>query len=137
MSDKAVAVLTEVFNKFAKEGKIAKGRFVDIARVCMRDSDQAKIEGTVKSIFDYHDIGAKGYLSLEEFLNYYSNMLPSGEATIWGNLKSLGYNNELRHFDQPAKSASPRQKSYITLPRYILSNNAKCFDFLFQLFSMK
>ena len=137
MSDRAIIVITEVFGKFAQEGKISRARFFDLAKICMHNAEKEKVQDVVKSIFDYQDQGSKGYMTCEEFIKYYEATLKNCEETVWGNLKSLGYNNELRHYDQTRKNgASPRGKSYGNLPRYILSNNARCFEFLFQLFSI-
>ncbi|OGR02479.1 MAG: hypothetical protein A2284_09850 [Deltaproteobacteria bacterium RIFOXYA12_FULL_61_11] len=130
LSEKAIKVLTEIFTRFATEGRVEKPRFYDIGRICMGDISKKEVEAVVNSIFSSNDKGNKGYITCAEFLHYYESITAGSEVTTWGNLKSMGYSTELKHYDQLSKVPDLSHK----LPRYILSHNAKCFEFLFKLF---
>ncbi len=83
--------------------------------------------------FKSYDKAQKGYLALEEFMQFFADSAVRREDIVRNNLKALGYGNDLCKFwinkDWIATCVFKSQK----LPRHILSNNDKFLGFLFTL----
>lgn len=87
------------------------------------------------AVFKKYDNEKKGYLVLDEFIAFYENAGREREETVWMNLKELGYGPDLNRIDGMKAIISSIETVATKLPRYILSNNPKCFSLLFDLMS--
>ena len=76
-----------------------------------------------------NDKDNKGYVSEEEFINFYKEALNKKEQTVWDNLKEMGVNEDLR------RKGEAYEFNYIDndqLPRYKLGNDSSFIENLLE-----
>lgn len=84
----------------------------------------------IKKIYEEHDKGQKGYLSFDEFKDFFYVKIAKNEHAIWKLINLAGYKNNL----EPAKGPSQEVTLDVsTLPRRILSSTA-VYDLIFGIF---
>ena len=81
--------------------------------VCNRDDQR------VKEVFQQMDHDNDGYLTLDDFLNFYQDACKTKLQTVWRNIHSNGYRNDLKDNDDCASEEVDIQ----ILPRFILMEN--------------
>ena len=87
-------------------------------------------EDRIKKIYEEHDKGSKGYLSFNEFKEFFYLKIAKNEHAIWKIINLAGYKNNL----EPAKGPSQEATLDVsTLPRRILSS-AEVYDLIFSIF---
>ena len=135
LTDKARSVLTEVYDRFSKDGKMFPPNYAEFTQVCLGDRSITENDYQILTIYKEYDKEKKGYLLLEEFLKFYEVSSVSREEVVRNNLKELGYGPDLNKQDAEKPvvitNALPKDK----LPRYLLANDSDYFDFLFSLMS--
>eukprot|EP01022_Parablepharisma_sp_SALTPOND_P004330 TRINITY_DN120104_c0_g1_i1.p1 TRINITY_DN120104_c0_g1~~TRINITY_DN120104_c0_g1_i1.p1 ORF type:complete len:1287 (+),score=154.13 TRINITY_DN120104_c0_g1_i1:6286-10146(+) len=134
-TEKAKIVFTEVFERFSKEGKMAPADCANFTRVCLSDRYIDANDHQVQGLFKEYDKEKKGYLSLEQFLDFYEHAANDREETVWNNLKELGYGPDLNRLDMAKPIITTSVAVRDKLPRYLLANNPDYLAFLFSLVS--
>ncbi len=136
LSDKALEVFKEVFARFSAEGKMTKAhaaKFTEAAlgsQVPILESDYH-----VENLFSKYDTEKKGFITLDSFLLFYLEACSHNESVVRNNLHELKYNPDLTRMD--SEKAERMALSLATkLPRYILPNKEKYFNFLLKLLSL-
>ena len=84
----------------------------------------------VQGLFKDHDKEKKGWLTKDQFLNFYELAACDREDTVWNNLKELGYGPDLNRMDLSKPLVITSSAVYNKLPRYLLSNNPNYFSLL-------
>ena len=92
-------------------------------------------DSRITDVFKIYDKENRGYLLKEDFLNFYENAACRREETVWSNLTELGYGPDLTKLDASKAIITSSATAANKLPRFILTNNQKCFEFLFMLLS--
>jgi hypothetical protein len=86
-------------------------------------------ETRVEKIYDEYDKDKDGYLTEDDFLNFYETSARSKESAVWSNLETFGVRNDLEILDS-VEITYPQKD---TLTRYLLYNNPKFMSILFHL----
>ena len=136
MSDKYLAVLNEVFFRYAKDNKLDiinyKKFFYDSIKSTSVNSDQ---ENKVIDTFHKFDMGNKGYWTIDEFIIFYSNQYENKASSIYTTLNNLGYTNSLDNYLIPIKKDSvlyyEENNVKEFMPRYFIGNKKEYMSKLF------
>lgn len=134
LTTKARAVLVEVFGRYSKEGEMHPENYAKFTQACLSDKNITAHNSQIREIFQEYDRESKGYLILEEFLQFYENASLHTEEVVWHNFRELGYGPDLEKLDagkEQSVTAVVRER----LPRYLLANNSEYLSFIFSLVS--
>lgn len=96
-----------------------------------RDDIQAD-DHRVNFLFTTYDIQNESYIPREGFVSFYVECTkkPDKKATVWENLRNMGYRNDLKRLDEPYEFHNIDKT---LLPRYNLSHNESFFNTIFYL----
>lgn len=135
LSEKAKKAVEEIFNKYSTEGKMNKLNATIFFEKCSGQNNSSLVSAKVDNLFTGYDPADKGYIIKENFIKYFERTATIHPQGVWEILTNLGYDTDLDPMN--TKKISPTIISVLPqqLPRYILSNNPKYFQFLFNLLS--
>ena len=126
----AVKVFGEMFNKFAKNGKMDGEGAAAFIMATTGEKHVTPDDGRITLLFDTKFKDKDGLLLAEGFAEFYrKNIVDGREDTVWENIHVHGFRNDLKRLDE----VSEKKINPSTLPRYILSCNPKAFDLLFSI----
>ena len=135
ISPKFQEVLQEIFNKFAKDGKLDINSFRNFFIVSMGVKTFGNMETMADLAFYKFDDDKKGYWSFENFSKFFFDPLSSKRDSINTNLINHGYTPNLEYYLSPLNKSSPfyyeenNVKEY--MPRYFIGNNKQYMDKIF------
>ena len=87
LTNKMIKTLKEIFNKFSSNEKMNKQQSLQFLNEINRKYDN-------NELFSY-DKNNNGYLSFDNFINYYYDLIEDNLNDVWDDLKKLGYNKFL------------------------------------------
>ena len=121
LSPKFKAILQQWFNEFTEgSGKMGNKAVVNFIQKVTSSRDSDEESSKVIKFIEENDSDNKGYLNEEEFLNFYLKSAISKKNTVWNNLLTNGYREDLK------KKGEPYDIEYAEndkLPRYKLGND--------------
>lgn len=82
---------------------------------------------------DLYDKGKKGYLTEENFIEFYSNACRSKQEVVRKNLFTHGFRKDLKRYDE----VNIESIDVTQMPRYILARDEKFFKMVFDLLDRK
>ena len=137
LMDKFLEVLGEIYNKYAKDGKLDINNYKQFFHQAMNfdSSNNPNMESQGIATFHKFDMGNKGYWTCDDFIMYYGSAIEQNENAVFIHLMNLGYTMTLDHYLSPIKKESPlyyepnNVKEY--MPRYFIGNNKEYMSKLF------
>jgi len=133
LTPKAKVAFTEIFNKFAKDGKMNNEGAAQFIQNTTGEPSVAACDTRVKMLFANFDTDKDGFLDADGFCEFYRDaIVTKREDTVRQNLAVHGFRNDLKRMNEVEEVII----DISTLPRYILSCNPKSFDLLFKILDM-
>ena len=136
LTDDYFNVVVEIFNKYAKEGKIDIKSFKLFYNNWMNVAESdTSYENEAISLFHKFDTAKKGYWGVDDFIIFQANLAEEKKTRIYINLQYLGYTKTLDYYFSEIKKDSPlyyeenNVKEY--MPRYFIGNNKEYMSKLF------
>ena len=136
LTDKFLEVLREIFNRFAKDGKLDIVNFKKYFNASMNlIATNTSLENTAIEAFHKFDMGKKGYWTLDDLILFQGSAIESKQNSIFLNLNNLGYTRSLDYYLAPLKKDCPlyyeenNVKEF--MPRYFIGNNKEYMGKLF------
>ena len=124
----AKKIFIEWFEIHAQNGRMNPEQCAAFIHSCTNDHCKAE-DKRVKDVFALHDDDRDGFLTLENFLKFYSSACKQRPSVVWSNLHSHHYRNDLKKVTEVEQ-----EKVDITkLPRYLISANDEYFELIFSL----
>ena len=123
ISNKFRNILAKWFIQFSDDKKVmTKENVIHFMQKINNDSSIKGWDKRIRLITDKYDKGKKGYITMEEYLNYFKDCLLEGDKfdAFWENLKNMGYNEYLRRTEDPIDEVHISKEN---LFRYFLSNS--------------
>ena len=128
-------ILQEVFLKYSKDEKMDYLNFKQFFNNYFNNNYNVDtIEKDAKEQFNKADPEKKGYLTYQDYLNFYDTLMHSNYSCLYG-FYNLGYTSTLDYYLSPIKKDSPfyyqenNKKEF--MPRYIIGNNKEYMGKLF------
>lgn len=87
-------------------------------------------DSRIKDTYDSYDSDKDGYLTLDDFYEFYGQAALERPYVVWKNIHAYHYRNDLRHVDE----VLALEVDESTLPRYILQHHESFYDLMFGLF---
>jgi hypothetical protein len=87
-------------------------------------------DSRIKDTYDTYDHDRDGYLTLDNFLEFYTSAAVERPSVVWKNLHAYHYRNDLKRVDEVHEV----EVDETSLPRFILSNHNSFYDLMFRLF---
>jgi ubiquitin carboxyl-terminal hydrolase 34 len=121
-------IFVDWFTFFSKDGKMNPKNCADFIHSCTGDYCKAD-DRRVKEVFATYDKDHDGFLSLDDFLEFYISAARSRPSVVWNNLAAHHYRNDLK------KASEVEEETIDTkcLPRFIISTNEAYFNEIFTL----
>ena len=145
LTEKAKQAFTEIFGLFSKDGQMSEENCATFIKACCGMAPLANdrlvdfavdiSDSRVQDVFKGYDPSKRKYLVLSDFLQFYEKSAQDSYQTVCENLKTLGYGADLTRATPTATVFTSRIEDCRRLPRYILANNAKSFELLFNISS--
>ncbi|CAD8179644.1 unnamed protein product [Paramecium octaurelia] len=130
LSEQAKVVFTEIFSDYSTDGKMTKEDCTRFVTGCTGNPcsiDDANIQRT----FEQYDKDKDQILTLSDFFEFYTDSARTKKSTVWLNLQTLHYRNDLIRGDRvPLPQINPQQ-----LPRGQIVQNQEYLDLLFEFLS--
>jgi len=124
----AKKIFVEWFTTFSEDGKMSPDHCAAFIHSCTGDYCKGD-DKRVKEVFATYDDDKDGYLSLENFLDFYHIASKQRAHVVWSNLHAHQIRNDLKK----ASEVEEEKIDIKTLPRYILSTNEEYFSLIFSL----
>ena len=88
----------------------------------------------VKFLFNKYDSDKQDYLDINGFFQFFidSILIDKKVSTVWDNIKAFDYRYDLKKLNEPLDDYN-NDCDYQIMPRYILSNEQKFFDIIFNI----
>eukprot|EP01084_Bolivina_argentea_P148710 259945_1 len=133
--DAAKKALKEIFNEFStnSDGTMANDDMRRYILACGAGENSAS-KSRIQQIFTQHGTsrGFNDRLSINGFYSFYRTACIDRPDHVWNDLQVFKYRYDLRKEDEARKEEeSLLNAKPTTLPRYILTNNSKYFNILF------
>ena len=123
MNPKLEQILKEWYDQFTEGEKkmTTKGIAKFVQGVSEYEEEVSENESKVTGFLESNDKDNKGYVSEEEFIQFYQTALENKKTTtVWKNLKNMGIRKDLRKKDEPFEIIYNENEK---LPRYQLGND--------------
>ena len=134
LTEKAKKTFSEIFDMYSTNGKMSKeqsGNF--IYKVTESHNYIGPNNRKVIKLFEKYDYDKDDYLDLEGFYNFFYDAIINDKInTVWDNIKVFDYRNDLKKLNDPIDDFN-NDCDYKFMPRYILSNDQKFFDIIFNI----
>ena len=121
-------IFIDWFKEFSEDSKMNSEQCAAFINSCTNDGCKAD-DKRVKDVFSNNDHDRDGFLSLNDFLEFYTTSSRHRPHVVWSNLHSRHYRNDLKK----ASEVETEKVHTKTLPRFILSTNNQYFPLLFSL----
>jgi len=121
-------VFVEWFETYSENGKMSPEHCAAFIHSCTNDHCKAD-DKRVKEVFATYDTDRDGFLTLENFLDFYTSASKSRGHVVWNNLHAHHYRNDLKK----ATEVEEEKVDITTLARYIISTNKEYFHIIFSL----
>ena len=128
---KAEEIFTSWYYMFSPEGKMNSAQCAEFVRSCTNDTCKAD-DRRVGEVFKQFDDDKDGFLTRENFMEFYRSAVLEREGVVWSNLHSHGYRNDLKKLSELEEASIDMH----LLPRYLLSKTPKSFDLFFSILDM-
>jgi ubiquitin carboxyl-terminal hydrolase 34 len=126
------AIFTSMFYKFAdSEGRMSAEGCAAFTNSCTGDQCKAS-DRRIQDFFTNYDDDNDGYLTLDNFLEFYRQACINRISTVWSNIYAYHYNNELRSY----LDIDNERTDVRTIPGYIITQSKKHFDLLFEILNI-
>ncbi len=133
LTEKAKKVFADIFDKFAKNGKLDAEGAARFIKSTTGEPIVTSTDNRVQMLFKSFDSDKDGFLDARGFQEFYRDSLSHGrEDTVWQNLRTHGYRNDLRSVSESEQPVVDIK----TLPRYMLSKNPRSFDLFFRILDL-
>jgi ubiquitin carboxyl-terminal hydrolase 34 len=134
LTEKAKKVFAEIFEEYSTNGKMDKEQCSKFAYKAMdshnpiNSNDEKIIE-----MFEKYDYDKDDLLDLKGFYEFYlDSLLLNKETIVWDNIKAFNYRYDLKKINDNLDDFN-NDSDYEFMPRYILSNQQKFFDIIFNI----
>ena len=134
LTKKAKKTFSEIFEMYSSNGKMNReqcGNFV--YKVIESKSYIGPNDKRVIDVFNNYDYDKDDYLDVNGFYNFfYDSIMQDKLKVVWENIKVFDYRNDLKKINEPLDDYN-KDCDYKFMPRYILSNEQKFFDIIFNI----
>lgn len=89
-------------------------------------------DSIVLSIQEQIDKKKQGFITLDQFLDFYEESSVTKPHTVWKNMESFGYRHDLKKFTDPTEIKVDIQQ----LPREIIMKNSEYYKILFNIIDL-
>ena len=133
LNPQLIKVLNIIFDKFTTDDKMHKEDCCCFIKEAIKEDVVPVNDSRVTSLFEAHDKNNLGYITREEFINFYYLCIIHNDKTdvVWKNLNNLGIRNDLKTINEDYHEYISKDKT--KLPRYALAHNEEFFNILFKL----
>ena len=135
LSEKAKKVLSEIFDMYSSDGKMNREQCAQFACRAVDSNEPIPPEDQrVKVLFDKYDTDKDEFLDVNGFFQFFieSILIDKKVSTVWDNIKAFDYRYDLKKLNEPLDDYN-NDCDYQIMPRYILSNEQKFFDIIFNI----
>lgn len=124
LTAKAKTIFSQWFFRFCdNNGLMSHEACADFTNSCTGDSCKPH-NRRIELIFAEFDSNGDGYLTLEDFLEFYKNACLTRLYVVWNNLQSYNYRNDLQCY---LDLEEEKEVDMTTIPSYQLSQNEEQF----------
>jgi len=124
----AKAIFVGWFNIFSENGKMNADQCAAFIHSCTNDNCKGD-DKRVKDVFATYDNDHDGFLTLDNFLEFYFLACKQRPSVVWSNLSAHHYRNDLKKVTE----VEEEKIDVSTLSRYIISQNK---DYFYAIFSL-
>ncbi|CAD8119650.1 unnamed protein product [Paramecium sonneborni] len=128
LSEQAKVAFTEIFNEFSTDGKMTKEDCTRFVTGCTGNPCSIE-DANIQRTFEQYDKDKDSILTLQDFFDFYTDSARSKKSTVWLNLQTLHYRNDLIRGDKVPLPQINAQE----LPRGQIVQNQEYLDLLFEL----
>ena len=135
LSEKVKKVLTEIFELYSTEGKMNREQCAQFAYRAVEANEPISADDQrVKIFFSKYDYDRDDYLDINGFFQFFIDaiLIEKKVSTVWDNIKAFDYRYDLKKLNEPLEDYN-NDDDYRIMPRYILSNEQKFFDIIFNI----
>lgn len=125
-------VFRDLFAKYSKDGKMNQEDLASFVSATTGETVTAN-DNRVKSTMQQHDTDKDGFLTTENFIDFYLAAAKDKKSVVWQNLKSHHIRPDLRR----PEDIEIEKLDVTKLPRFILTHNEKFFELLMSLLDLK
>ena len=136
---KAQEVFREIFDTFSTNGKMSKEQCTEFVKVAVDSYDVITVDDSrIKYLYDKYDVDKDGFITSDDFTQFFFDSIEVDKklSVVWENIKAFGYRNDLKKLNEPIDNYN-NDGDYFIMPRYVISNEQKYFEPLFNLQSCK
>ena len=128
----AKAIFQSWFRRFCnQDGFMTHKECSEFIRATTNTFEQVILptDSRIVNFFRDYSLTNYGFLTEEEFLNFYTDKAANKIEVVWNNLTIMKYGGDLRHISDVNNPDDPREfKASETLPRAKLSSNQEIFS---------
>jgi len=127
----AKKIFLEWFDTFSEDGRMSPQTCADFIHSCTNDYCKAE-DKRVKEVFSTYDNDKDGFLTVDNFLEFYMSAARHRPHVVWNNLNAHHYRNDLKK----ASEVEEEKIDIHQLARYIISQDDQYFSIIFSLLDM-
>lgn len=101
LTQRAKEVFNEIFNEYSHEGKMTKEDCTRFVTGCTGNHCTVE-DQNIQRTFEQYDKDKDNILTLQDFLDFYTDSARTKKQTVWLNLQTLHYRNDLVRGDRVA-----------------------------------
>ena len=128
MNPAAKKIFIDWFEMFSENGKMSPDGCAAFIHSCTNDNCQGD-DRRVKEVFAQYDSDRDGFLTQDNFLEFYYSACKQRSHVVWNNLASHHYRNDLK---KPSE-IEEEKVDVKNLPRYFISTSEEYFKMIFSL----
>ncbi|EAR94410.2 ubiquitin carboxy-terminal hydrolase (macronuclear) [Tetrahymena thermophila SB210] len=132
INPKAIRIFKKWFQQFQVDGRMKPLQVAQFINSCTNDNCQEN-DNRVVLCMENNDKGKKGYLTEENFIEFYSTACRNKQEIVRKNLATHGYRKDLKRYDE----VTIESIDVTSMPRYILARDEKFFKMVFDLLDRK
>ncbi|KAL4488468.1 hypothetical protein ABPG72_013036 [Tetrahymena utriculariae] len=133
LTKKAQELFKEWFKAYSENGRMSMQNCAHFIESCTKDV--CKVDDyRVKDVFQFWDSDKDGYLSEQDFLEFYRKGSKDKKETVMRNIQAHQYSDDLARQNEIKMKLS--QEEVQELPRYLLSQNEMFQRQIFQLYDL-
>lgn len=103
LTTKLSQIVQDWFRKYNSNNQLGIQQLKKLADDCWKQS-ALKQEKHLKDILQKFDLNSKGYLTIDEFKNFFVSKSIQNPSAIWKILNLSGYRNDFKHKDELEKT---------------------------------
>ncbi|CAD8206268.1 unnamed protein product [Paramecium pentaurelia] len=128
LSEQVKVVFAEIFSEYSTDGKMTKEDCTRFVTGCTGNPCSIE-DANIQRTFEQYDRDKDQILTLQDFYDFYTDSIRTKKSTVWLNLQTLHYRNDLVRGDRvPLPEINAQQ-----LPRGQIVQNQEYLDLLFDL----